>query len=465
MKSFYCFNFRILTFAVLAVLALASCDPTDPIEPQVKFDAPTNTYSAEVALAWNEMYLDLERYTSGYRPPVSARASAYIGLTAYEAVYPGMSDKYNSFGDYYAGLDLPDATGMKLHYPTALNAAYEQIFKDLFPTAPADLQFKMTQLADRLAAKFALEVPFEDGVRSRKFGVEVAKAVFEWSATDKRGHKGYEKNNSPTYVPPKGVGKWQPTFPDYTPALLPFWGEARCFAADDTDIIPDPLPYGESADNPLYQQGKVVEELVNEIKAGGKKEDYWIADFWSDDCPILTFTPAGRWVAVANQIVVNEKVSLDKAVETYARVGMAICDAGIRAWREKYRHSVERPIDYIRRVMGDENWNTIMCPDGSGKYFTPPFPAYPSGHATFGAAAAAVLSDLYGTNYRMTDRCHEGRTEFISTPRTFDSFVEMAEENAYSRIPIGVHFEMDATTGLDLGYGIGDKVNKLPWKK
>lgn len=76
-----------------------------------------------------------------------------------------------------------------------------------------------------------------------------------------------------------------------------------------------------------------------------------------------------------------------------------------------------------------------------------------------------MLADLYGDTYNMVDRCHEGRTEFISAPRAFNSFFAMAEENAYSRIPLGVHFEMDAVEGLNLGYGVGSKVNALPWRK
>ena len=65
----------------------------------------------------------------------------------------------------------------------------------------------------------------------------------------------------------------------------------------------------------------------------------------------------------------------------------------------------------------------------------------------------------------MTDNCHKDRTDFIGTPRTFSSFYEMAAENAYSRLPIGVHFRMDAEAATDLGYKIGRKVNDLPWKK
>ena len=60
-----------------------------------------------------------------------------------------------------------------------------------------------------------------------------------------------------------------------------------------------------------------------------------------------------------------------------------------------------------------------------------------------------------------TDRSHEGRTEFRGTPRTFDSLSEMAEENAFSRIPLGVHIRMDCTEGLRLGYEISDAVNDL----
>ena len=99
------------------------------------------------------------------------------------------------------------------------------------------------------------------------------------------------------------------------------------------------------------------------------------------------------------------------------------------------------------------------------KGVTPPFPAYPSGHSTFGAVAAEILNDIYGKNYAMTDRCHEGRTEFIGTPRSFKNFDAMAEENAYSRIPLGVHYRMDCSEGLRLGYQTGKAVNRLAWKK
>lgn len=143
---------------------------------------------------------------------------------------------------------------------------------------------------------------------------------------------------------------------------------------------------------------------------------------------------------------------------------MAVCDAGIRAWGEKYRFNLLRPVDYIQNEMGHNTWNSIMCPDGAGQFFTPAFPTYPSGHGTFGGAAAEVLTAEFGTNFAMTDKCHKNRTEFNGTPRSFNSFYEMAQENAYSRLPIGVHFRMDSEAALDLGYKVGRRVNNLPWQ-
>ena len=66
---------------------------------------------------------------------------------------------------------------------------------------------------------------------------------------------------------------------------------------------------------------------------------------------------------------------------------------------------------------------------------------------------------------KFTDFCHQGRTEFRGTPRSFNSFIDMSVEDAYSRIPLGVHFRMDCDEGLRLGYLAGQRVLELPWKK
>lgn len=458
---------RNTAMAALLAVVVFNCqkdDPTD-ITDNPTGDPLKETY--ELALAWNNVQLSVERFSTGYRPPIAARTLGYTGLAAYEAIVNGMSGKYNSFDAYFKGLDVPEPNaGEDYHWPTVLNATYARSITHFYPTAPAAQLFAVYSLEQDNNEKFRFEVPNDVYVRSLDYGRQVADAVFNWSRTDKDGDGAFLRTSDPSYVPPTGAGKWQPTFPDYSPALLPYWGKVRTFVADATDKCPEPLAYSTDPNSEIYKQALEPFKLVNQIKAGGAPTEHWIADFWSDDCATLTFTPAGRFIAVANQLIEKEKLSLGEAVEVYARVGLGLCDAGIRAWHQKFTYNYERPIDYIREVMpGANTWNSVMCPDGSGRYFTPPFPAYPSGHATFGAVAAEIFSGIFGENYQFTDRCHEGRTEFIGKPRSFNSFRQMAEENAYSRLPIGVHFRMDATSGVALGYGIGKKVNSLPWRK
>lgn len=460
-------SFRILAMMALLAAVVYSCKPDDTTDIVKNLGGDPLEESFELAQTWNEVQLDVERFSTGYRPPIAARTLAYTGLAAYEAIVNGMSDKYNSFDGYFKGLDIPEPNaGEDYHWPTVLNATYARAITNFYPTAPSVQLFKVYSTEQDFNEIYRRDVPNAIYVRSIDYGRSVADAVFSWSRTDKEGDGAFLRTTDPSYVPPTGVGKWQPTFPDFSKALLPNWGKVRTFVADATDKCPEPLAYSTDPNSEIYKQALEPFRLVNQIKAGGLANEHWIADFWSDDCATLTFTPAGRFIAVSNQLVEKEKLNLGRAVELYAKVGMGLCDAGVRCWHQKYTYNYQRPIDYIRQVMPDAaNWNSVMCPDGSGRYFTPPFPAYPSGHATFGAVAAEVFADFFGENYQFTDRCHEGRTEFIGKPRSFTTFRQMAEENGYSRLPIGVHFRMDATSGIALGYGIGKKVVKLPWRK
>ncbi|HEX5113180.1 MAG TPA: vanadium-dependent haloperoxidase [Saprospiraceae bacterium] len=453
---------KFLALSLLVMLLATACQDEDNITPESHL---TSSYDNEVILKWNDLLLEIDRYTPGYLPPVSGRSYAYIGLAAYETAVPGMPD-YKSLGKYYSGLALPSsAGGDAYYYPAALNSAYATMVTKLYPTVPAAQFSKVITLQNELNAKYEAEVSAQQYETSVAWGKAVAEAVYLWSTTDPAGHEGYLHNTDPAYVPPAGPGLWQPTYPNFGKALLPHWGDVRTFAATPDDRCQAPLPYSTDPNSEFFVQAKETQNKLNLIRQGLNYEDKWIAEFWSDDCAALTFSPAGRWMAIASQALELTSANLEKAVVVSAKVGMAVCDAGIRCWGEKYRFNVIRPVDYIRNEMGDSNWNTIMCPDGAGQFFTPQFPTYPSGHGTFGAAAAEVLTNEFGNNFSMTDRCHEGRTEFIGTPRTFQSFYEMAQENAYSRLPIGVHFRMDAEAAVDLGYQVGRRVDGLPWKK
>ncbi len=82
-----------------------------------------------------------------------------------------------------------------------------------------------------------------------------------------------------------------------------------------------------------------------------------------------------------------------------------------------------------------------------------------------GAAAAEVLTQLYGGHCELTDRSHDGRQEFRVRPRHFRSFREMSLENSLSRILLGVHFRIDCEEGLRLGTLIGEAAGNVAVRK
>ena len=127
-------------------------------------------------------------------------------------------------------------------------------------------------------------------------------------------------------------------------------------------------------------------------------------------------------------------------------MGIAVTDSFIACWRTKYRYNLLRPVTYIKNVI-DSGWTPLLT--------TPPFPEYTSGHSVQSAAAARVLTDLFG-KVSFTDRTHEARG---LPARSFDSFREAAEEAAESRLLGGIHFRSAIERGLEQGDCIGRKVS------
>jgi hypothetical protein len=208
-------------------------------------------------------------------------------------------------------------------------------------------------------------------------------------------------------------------------------------------------PYSKEKGSPYYTEVYELYALSSPLST----ENVWIAEFWSDDLPGLTFTPTGRWISITSQVVEQEKPSVAEALETYLKVGMALSDAIVICWHGKYLMRTERPETFIRDFI-DPGWRPL--------HHSPPFPAYPSGHSAMSAAAAEVLTDIYGEVFRFCDRSHEGRSEFRSAPRSFESFHHMAEESAFSRLVLGVHIRSDCEEGLRLGRFVGESVARIP---
>ncbi len=478
-------------FAIGAFLLGMMLIPQSCGEKDVQNSLPTaHNYDYKVYWDWNETFLQIDRYAKGYRPGPGPRALAYLGLSAYECVVPGIPEN-RSLAPMYPGLNLPKADpNLEYYWPACVNESYAYLMERFFPHMQNDPKpeaaaaFALIKTKrDQLRGKYAQETTPEILDRSEKFGQEVAAAVYAWEQTDAVGHNAF-LNVQPAYTPPVGLGLWTPTPPDYSRAMFPQWGQVRTFAINESEkLCKPPIPYGENENSPFYAQVWEVYTTVNTINhppAG--LEDWaanqrWAAMFWSDDITNLTFAPPPHLMAILNQVAANEELDLAGCAEIYAKLGMALSDAGVALWNSKYVYNVERPVTYIRRIIAQKypdasNWQTILNNVLTGENgITPAFPTYPSGHSGFGGAGGKILSSFFEFNakhpgtYTFTDLCHQLRTEFIGTPRTFNSFSQLGEDDAYSRIPLGVHFRMDCEVGLDVGRICAQRVLELPWKK
>lgn len=419
------------------------------------------TINNDLTVEWMNLFLELERYAGGMRPNASARAIAYINLAAYETAVPGMPD-FISNSRRLQGLNIRGDNNLRnINWEIALNACYADVLSHFLLNVPDELT---PQIA-------ALEADFEDELttnisrqvfdRSKDWGENVARQVIRYSRSDRAAEEQILEPQPLSYEPPTGDGYWTYSAEEER-ALFPYWESVRTFAIapDETTTLP-PLAYSEAENSPYYQEMLEVYNSNNEARAEDG-EALWIAEFWSDDIEGLMFSPPARQVAIANQLLDHEGLNLEESLHLLLKLGFSLNDAAVSTWKYKYEHMVMRPSVFIQEFI-DPNYQTnlyrlIPWPN-------PTFPGYPSGHSCFASAAAGVFIDFFGNETNFTDRSHEGRTEFRGAARTFSSFEEMAAENGYSRIPLGVHIRIDCTEGLRLGYEISDGVNNYNLKR
>ncbi len=415
----------------------------------------SGTLDAQVATRWIDLFLELERYAEGMRPNATARALAYISLAAYEAAVPAiprlLSNSGRIPGFEMNGGDSPSDIDVEI----AVNACFSDVMQHFLNNVPADRMAGIANLESREQRRLSNNVDPQRVAASIAWGAYVADIVIAYSQTDLEAEAQILSPQPTSYEPPIGEGYWTYSA-EPERALYPYWSTVRTFiiSAPQTSSVP-PLPYSEDPGSDYYAEMTEVYQANNDARAEDG-EQLWIAEFWSDDVAGLTFGPPSRQYSIANQLVDQRDLRLGEALRLFLKLGFSLNDAAVCTWKYKYEYMVMRPSVFIHEFI-DPNYQTnlyrlIPWPN-------PTFPGYPSGHSCFASAAAGVFIDFFGNRTNFTDRSHEGRTEFRGASRTFSSFEQMAEENAYSRIPLGVHIRMDCTEGLRLGYEIANAIN------
>ncbi len=422
---------KVLTFAAAAFAA-----PFLPLAP-----AQAATDPGAVLTNWYRLVLELVRHTATYSPPVAARAFAYLGVTAYQALAANTVTMQSLAGQLTDLAPLPMAESGAVYDQTvvlgaALADAVEHFFGNTGPTG----QRAMKAMTRQMEAGFA-GLPEDVLTRSQTLGQAIAAHVIAWSQDD--GGAVVENMGFPyDYALTEGPSHWVPTGPirQQQVPLLPHWGKNRPFAMASSDAcaLPGPPAYSEDPTSSFYAE---AQEVVA-VKAGLTDEQKRIARFWSDD-PMLSPTPPGHWIAIALQIIARDGLDAVRSADVLARLGVAVADAFIACWDSKFDHDLLRPITYIRRLM-DPKWEALLI--------TPPFPEYPSGHSTQSGAAAAVMTAIFGENFAFSDATH---VDDGIAAREFASFWAAADEAALSRLYGGIHFRAAIERGLEQGRCVG----------
>lgn len=406
----------------------------------------------EILRDWYYLMNELVRHTATYSPPVASRSFGYLGVTAFEAAVGG-SDKLVTLVGQLQELESVPAREPGAAYDetivvsAAMSDAIMFYFGNTGPTGLRAIKTAQTKWRARVVEGVAEDIV----ARSEAFGKAMAASIHEWSLGD--GGAVVDNMGFPDgWELPKGEDKWVPTNPikQQQYPLLPNWGNNRTFAMPDgaTCATPGNPPYGTTPDTQFYKEAREVYEAGR----NATPETIAIARFWSDD-PMLSMTPPGHWVSIAQQVAERADLSLEENVDLLARMGVAMSDAFVGCWREKYVHNLIRPITYIKRVI-DSKWEPILN--------TPPFPEYPSGHSTVSGAMDAVLTGFFGENYAFEDNTGspDGRN-----PRHFKSFRAAAEEAGISRLYGGIHFHSAIVDGLTQGRCIGGYAVALKTRK
>ena len=183
-----------------------------------------------------------------------------------------------------------------------------------------------------------------------------------------------------------------------------------------------------------------------------------IALFWEDGP--WGITPPGHLIYIAIQLLQDRGLSFIELARAFALIGMTQCDASICAWDSKYHHYVVRPESAIRLrapSFGNPDPRVVRQPGWLSYIPTPEFPAYTSGHSTFGAAAAELMALIIGRDRiafsgRPPDEVLWPQLEGVT--RHWTSLSQMAEENGMSRLYGGVHWAMDHSEAMKAGIGI-----------
>jgi hypothetical protein len=394
---------------------------------------------------------------NNFPPMIASRNYVYANIAAFECVAAGDSSYQSLSGQIKHMPPMPKpGAGKAIDFSLAALFAFSKVGNAVtFPEGSMMGYYDgLKKMADSAG------MPPETLTNTIEFSDSIVAAIIRWSKKDNYA----QTRTAERYTVLSNVqGRWIPTPPMYATAIEPHWCEIRPMVMDSaSQFKPVPPPvFDPKNKNSVYYKS------LEEVKTIGENltdEQKHIADFW-DDNPFKMnvaghvmfatkkFSPPGHWMNIVGIGAKAAKADFNTTVAAYAETAIALFDAFISCWEEKFRSNYVRPETEINKI--DENWHPYIQ--------TPPFPSYTSGHATNSAAAGEVMTAWFGDKLSFTDT---SLLEFGIANREIKSFRDAAKEAAMSRLYGGIHYRFDNDNGTEAGARLGAYiVSRLKLKK
>jgi hypothetical protein len=426
---------------------------------------------------WNEIAVDASGFDHGNAreqlgPGRASRAMAIVHIAMFDAI--------NSVLRRHEGYTKVRVPFGPISLEAAVSQAAHDTLVELFPAQAANFH---ALLAEDLNGAFKNRLARRNGIL---LGRRVADAILALRADD--GSAKPEPHVGVEHVTSNLPGRWRQDPISLIPlALGAYWGQCAPFVLESSSQFrAPPFPAMTSPEYAIaYQEVKRLggDGIITPTERTPEQTDIGI--FWAyDGTPSLCAPPR-----LYNQITVQiaDQMGTDpvELARLLALVNIAMADATLSCWESKYYYDIWRPITGIREsdpgtgptgagddnseTAGDPTWSPLGAPASNlnGPNFTPPFPAYPSGHATMGGALFQTLRRFYGTDdiqfTFVSDEFNGITKDNLShvrplAPRSFDALSQAEEENGQSRIYLGIHWSFDKTEGIAMGRRVADYV-------
>mgnify|MGYP003867729605 FL=1 len=388
-----------------------------------------------------------------FSPPLASRVYAYSNIAAYEILAQTNDYPYSSYASVLKDFNgiTPVKDSLVNHKLSAL-IAFLEVGKNLIFSVD-----RMSDYIDGLSQKW-MEQNSKVYTASYQYARQVVGEIKAWYDNDN-----YKQTRTfpKFYVDYDSPSRWQPTPPEYMDGIEPHWSKIRPFILNSSkQFQPEPPPpFSMEPDSPFYEELEEVYSIVRDIQQNDEKDERQeIAKFWDCNPYVSThkghvmfalkkISPGAHWIGITKIVARNSGANVDATVAAYTYTSIAIADAFISCWDEKYRSNLIRPETLINKVL-DEDWYPVLQ--------TPPFPEYTSGHSVVSGEASVILTDFFGDNIAFKD---DTELPYNLPIRSYKSFKHAAEEAAISRLYGGIHYRKAIEEGLKQGRNVGNFIS------